>query len=142
MSGRWSSETANLQLGTMTMPTPITISLGQTAVQAELNDSATAKAIVEALPIEATAHRWGEEIYFSIDVQAAAEAGAGDVVEAGELAYWPPGSAFCIFFGPTPASRGDEIRAASPVNVIGRVQGDLAGLTRVPDGASVVIKRP
>jgi uncharacterized protein len=122
------------------MPTPILITAGQTTVRAELNDTATAQAVAAVLPIEATANRWGAEIYFSIDVQAPVEAGAREVVEAGELAYWPPGQAFCIFFGRTPASRGNEVRAASAVNIIGRVQDDLASLNDVPDGAAVVIE--
>jgi hypothetical protein len=123
------------------MSKPISIIVGQTAIRAELNDTPTARAIIETLPIEAQANRWGAEIYFSIDAPVPLETEAREVVEAGELAYWPPGRAFCIFFGPTPASRGDEIRAASPVNIIGRIQGDLAGLDEVPDGASIVIER-
>jgi hypothetical protein len=126
--------------GVVRMPMHVIITAGQTTIQAELNDSATAKAIAAALPIEARANRWGAEIYFSIDIQAALEEDARDVVEAGELGYWPPGSAFCIFFGRTPASRGDEIRAASEVNIIGRVQGDLPALGNVPDGACVVVR--
>ena len=122
------------------MPKQIIITAGQTAIQAELNDSATAEAIAAVLPIEARANSWGAEIYFSIDVQAALEEGARDVVEAGDLAYWPPGSAFCIFFGRTPASSGDEIRAASAVNIIGRVKGGLTPLGGVSDGASVTIR--
>jgi len=62
-------------------------------------------------------------------------------MEAGELAYWPPGQAFCIFFGPTPASKGNEIRAASAVNIVGRITGDLSGLVDVPDGAEVKIEK-
>lgn len=126
--------------GVVRMPKRITITAGRTAIQAELNDSATAEAIAAVLPIEARANRWGAEIYLSIEVQAALEEGARDVVEAGDLAYWPPGSAFCIFFGRTPASSGNEIRAASAVNIVGRVQGDLISLGDVPDGASVTIR--
>ena len=94
-------------------------------VQAELtNDNPeTAKAIWEALPLEARANTWGDEIYFSIPVSIEAE-NPKAVVDLGDLGYWPPGNAFCIFFGPTPMSRGDEIRPASPVNVFGRVIGD------------------
>jgi hypothetical protein len=122
------------------MPTPIIITAGQTTIRAELNDTATARAIAGVLPIKASANRWGAEIYFSIDVQVPAEAGARDVVEAGELAYWPPRQAFCIFFGRTPASRGNEIRAASAVNIIGRIQDAATALNAVPDGASVVVE--
>ncbi len=118
----------------------ITITAGKTQFRAELNDTATALAIMEALPIEARANRWGGEIYFAIPVEAGLETGARDVVEAGELGYWPPGSAFCIFFGRTPASQGDEIRAASPVNIVGRIEGKLDKLWTVPDGAEVSLK--
>ncbi|OHB62846.1 MAG: hypothetical protein A2Y77_16815 [Planctomycetes bacterium RBG_13_62_9] len=118
----------------------ITITAGKAQFQAELNDTATALAIVKALPIDARANRWGGEIYFSIPVEAGPESGARAVVQAGELGYWPPGSAFCIFFGATPASGGDEIRAASPVNIVGRIEGELDQLWNVPDGAKVSLR--
>ena len=123
------------------MSVAIRITAGDLAVEAELNDSATAKKIAESLPIEGAGQRWGEEIYFSIPVEAAEEADAREVVELGELGFWPPGNAFCIFFGRTPASSDDEIRAASAVNVIGKLTGDFAGLTNVPNGAAVVIEK-
>ncbi|MEJ2705816.1 MAG: cyclophilin-like fold protein [Sedimentisphaerales bacterium] len=109
-------------------------------VEAELNDSPTAKAIYGILPIEALAQRWGGEIYFSVSAEAALEADSREVLEAGELGYWPPGSAFCIFFGPTPSSQGDEIRAASAVNVIGKLKGDWSGLWDVNSGDSVTVE--
>jgi hypothetical protein len=62
-------------------------------------------------------------------------------VEAGDLGYWPPGRAFCIFFGPTPASEGGEIRPASPVNVVGRVAGDPTVFRKVRAGTRVRIER-
>jgi hypothetical protein len=107
-----------------------------------LTDSPAALAVAAALPIQARASTWGDEIYFSIPVKAQLEAGAGDVREIGDLAYWPPGRAFCVFFGPTPASRGNEPRAASPVNVLGRLDigpETVAGLKQVPPGARVVL---
>jgi len=111
-------------------------------VYADLTDEnpKTARALWDALPIEARANTWGDEIYFSIPVEAEAE-NPKEVVELGDLGYWPPGSAFCIFFGPTPASRGDEIRPASPVNVIGRIDGDPLVFRKVRGGEEVVIKR-
>ena len=121
------------------MPTPIIIKAGPTTVRAELNDTMTAQAVARALPIESEVTRWGGEIYFSIPVEVDLEEGAREVLEAGELACWPSGNVFCIFFGPTPASIENEIRAASPVNVVGRIQGDLERLWRVLDGASVSI---
>ena len=106
-------------------------------VEAELNESNTAQSIWEALPFEARVNTWGEEIYFAIPVKTGQEKGAREVVSPGELGYWPPGHAFCIFFGPTPASRGDEIRAASAVNIIGKVLGDPKVFLKVKDGAKV-----
>jgi hypothetical protein len=105
-----------------------------------LNDSPTAKAVADALVIRAKAQRWGGEIYFSIAVTADLEQDAREVLEPGELGYWPTGAAFCIFFGATPASQGDEIRAASAVNIVGRIKGDLSELWDVPDGADVSIE--
>jgi hypothetical protein len=122
------------------MPKQIKITAGQIQVEAELNDSLTAKSIVDALPIKGRGNRWGEEIYFAIPVAADLDEGARDVLEAGELGYWPSGNAFCVFFGPTPASQGDEIRAASAVTIIGKVKGDLSELPNVPDGADVLIE--
>ena len=107
---------------------------------AVLNDSKSAQAIFAALPIEATANTWGEEIYFAIPVRLEAE-NPREVVEPGALGYWPKGNAFCIFFGPTPASRGEEIRPASPVNPIGKVLGDLEPLKKVRAGDKVRIER-
>jgi hypothetical protein len=118
----------------------ITITAGKARFQAQLNDTTTALAIIEALPIDARANRWGGEIYFSIPVEAGIETGAREVVQAGEIGFWPPGSAFCIFFGRTPASEGDEIRAASAVNIVGQIEGKLDDLWNVPDGVKVVLR--
>jgi len=111
-------------------------------VQAELTDEnpETAKAIWEALPLEARANTWGDEIYFSIPVSIEAE-NPKAVVDLGDLGYWPPGNAFCIFFGPTPMSRGDEIRPASPVNVFGRVIVDPKVFKAVRGGEKVRLER-
>ncbi len=90
--------------------------------------------------MKAGANRWGGEIYFSIPVEAGLETGAREVVQPGEIGYWPPGSAFCIFFGRTPASEGEEIRAASPVNIVGRLEGPLDDLWNVADGTDVSLR--
>lgn len=118
----------------------IKITAGDVSAQAELNETETAKAIWEALPIEGQANTWGDEIYFSIPVQLDVEKGQA-TVELGDLGYWAPGTAFCIFFGPTPVSRGDEIRPASPVTVLGRVLGDPTLFKAVADGTRVLIER-
>lgn len=119
----------------------ILIKAGGKSFEAELNDSVTGKAILDAIPIRANGQRWGGEIYFSIGMSFELEDGSREVMEEGELVYWPPGQAFCIFFGPTPASKGNEIRAASAVNIVGRITGDLSGLQDVPDGAVVSIEK-
>ena len=99
----------------------VTFQIGDVAVQAEWNDSETARKIRDALPLEATGSYWGGEIYFGIPVSANLEPDARDVVEPGTVAYWAEGQCLCIFWGPTPASHGSECRAASEVNVVGRV---------------------
>jgi len=107
---------------------------------AELNDTRTADAIWEALPISAAGNTWGDEIYFSIPVKLQEE-NAQAVVSLGDLGYWPRGHAFCIFFGPTPVSRGQEIRPASPVNIFGRVVGDPKVFKKVRDGEIVTVEQ-
>lgn len=119
----------------------IKITSGNITAYAELNDSPTARAILDALPMEARANTWGDEIYFAIPVKCAQEPDAREIVQVGELGYWPPGHAFCIFFGPTPASHGDEIRAASAVNIIGKVEGDARVFKRMRDGDEIVLSR-
>jgi len=118
----------------------IRITAGAVSAEARLNESKTAAAIWDALPIEAKGQTWGDEIYFDIGLSAPAEK-AREVVDVGDLAYWPPGQAFCIFFGPTPASRGDECRAASAVNVVGKIVGDARVFTKVRSGSRVTIER-
>ena len=115
----------------------IEIAVENITAYATLDGSPTADAVWEALPFTAQGHRWGEEIYFEIPVRLAQSAKARDVLDAGELGYWPVGHAFCIFWGPTPASRGSEIRAYTPVNVFGRLEGDSRVFQTVPDGAQI-----
>lgn len=122
------------------MANKIKITAGPVTATAELNESQTAQKIWDALPIDGEANTWGEEIYFGIPVACDYE-DAQEVVDLGDLGYWKPGSAFCIFFGRTPMSRGDEIRPASAVNVFGRVEGDPKVFKSVPDGADVRIER-
>jgi hypothetical protein len=119
----------------------ITIAAGPVTMEARLNDSPTARLIWEALPVAGQANTWGDEIYFTIPVQAEEAPDARADVAVGELGYWPVGEAFCIFFGPTPVSTGGEPRAASPVNIVGRVLGDATQFRRVPPGATVMLER-
>jgi len=116
----------------------IRISAGGIEATAELNDTSTAQAIWEALPVKGRVNLWGDEIYFSIPVSLKLEAGQ-EVVSIGDLGYWPDGNAFCIFFGPTPVSRTDEIRPASQVTVFGKVIGDATIFTKVAEGMKITI---
>ncbi|UCH01330.1 MAG: DUF3830 family protein [Candidatus Bathyarchaeota archaeon] len=112
-------------------------------VLAELYDDKnpkTAKAIWSALPLKGSVNTWGDEIYFSIAVDIGRE-NPQQVVEKGEIGYWPPGQAFCIFFGPTPASVQNEIRAASPVNVFGKVANNPDIFKKVQDGDEIIIEK-
>ena len=117
----------------------ITIQAGDVLINAELNDTDTANTVWDALPIQANGNTWGHEIYFQIHVESSLE-NSQETVELGDLAYWPPGSAFCLFFGRTPASQGDEIRPASEVTVIGKMHGDIDSLKSVGSGSLIVIE--
>jgi hypothetical protein len=119
----------------------IVIEAGPLTLAAELNDSPTSDLIWDALPISARANTWGDEVYFRIPVAASQEDDARADVAVGELGYWPVGSAFCIFFGPTPASTGAQPRAASPVNIVGSVVGDATALRQVRSGAPVKLTK-
>lgn len=119
----------------------IRITAGSVVVEATLNETPTAQAIWQALPLEARANTWGDEIYFSIPVHLDEAKDAREVVDLGDLGYWSPGHAFCIFFGRTPMSLGNEIRPASAVNVFGRIETDATILKRVPDGARIRIEQ-
>ncbi len=101
----------------------------------------TVKAIVEALPISGIVNRWGDEIYFETDIEIDIEENSKEIVELGDLAYWIPGRAICIFFGKTPISDDDVIRPASAVNVIGKVLGDLEEFKKAEDGDEIEILR-
>ncbi|MEE9152550.1 MAG: cyclophilin-like fold protein [candidate division NC10 bacterium] len=117
----------------------ILIKTGDVTTQGVLNDTSTANAVWEALPVTGKTNTWGDEIYFAIPVKEELEPTARETVEKGDLGYWPPGRAFCIFFGPTPASTGTEIRPASAVNIIGHIEGDPAIFKKVKDGARIQI---
>jgi len=118
----------------------ITITVKDVKMSAELNDSNTAQKIWKALPIEGSVNTGGDEIYFSIPVDVGLE-NAKAVVSEGDLGYWPPGNAFCIFFGLTPASHGDEIKPASPVNIFGKVIGDSTVFKKVRSGAKIIVEK-
>lgn len=119
----------------------ITISIEGKSYTAELNDSPTARKISEILPINGSINLWGGEIYFNIPVTAKKEANARTKLDIGELGYWPEGTAFCIFFGPTPVSTDDNPCAYTPVNIIGKIKGDAAPLKMVSNGAKISVTK-
>jgi uncharacterized protein len=106
----------------------------EAGITVELGEGPTAEALWEALPIESRASLWGEEIYFPISLSSEGEPDAREEVEVGTVAYWPPGDALCLFFGPTPASTGERPRAASPVTVVGKVASGIEDCRRVSSG--------
>jgi len=114
-------------------------SIGVVEVELTGRNSKTAEAIIKAAPFESRVNLWGQEIYFSTPVRVGQEVGS-EVVERGDVAYWPPGNAICLFFGPTPVSKSGEIRPASPVNVFGRVVGDPDRLKAVKSGEKVRVE--
>jgi uncharacterized protein len=118
----------------------IRIRAGNIDLQAELNNTKTATALYDILPLEGKANTWGEEIYFPIPLDLEIEDGK-EIVEMGNLGYWPDGNSLCIFFGPTPASRKNEIRAASPVTVIGRLTGNPRLLKQISSGTMVIVEQ-
>ena len=119
----------------------IRITIEEVNLVAELAQTASADALWDALPLSAQAHRWGDELYFSVPFQVPLESNACAVVQEGDVAYWPDGPALCFFFGPTPVSRSGEIRAAAPVNICGRIRDDKSVLKQVSDNTLVTLTR-
>jgi len=118
----------------------IVIKMGIREFFATLNGSSTAGKVWDALPMKSFTSTWGDEIYFQIPVKAPVEEGyAQETVEIGDVAFWPEGSCFCIFFGPTPVSKRGEIRPASTVNVIGKIEGDWQALKQVKPDETVIV---
>ena len=124
------------------MPTPIIFEAGKAVLEGALNDSPTARLLAQRLPFTFKMSRWGDEYYGDIGAKLGAEEApdARDDMKVGELAYWLPGNALCVFFGPTPASKGAEPKAASPVNPVGNVQGDLKALKALGRSIQVTVK--
>jgi uncharacterized protein len=118
----------------------IAIRIGTLSMEAELNETPTAQKIAAALPLRTSFNTWGDEIYFAIPVDADLDDSAQDVVELGDLGYWPPGKAWCIFFGQTPVSQPGKIMPASAVNVIGKVLGDATQFKTVMREREVIVE--
>ena len=118
----------------------IAIRIGTLSMEAELNDTPTAQKIAAALPLRTSFNTWGDEIYFAIPVNANLDDSAQEVVEVGDLGYWPPGKAWCIFFGQTPVSQPGKIMPASAVNVIGKVLGEATQFKTVMREREVIVE--
>jgi uncharacterized protein len=118
----------------------IAIRIGTLSMEAELNETPTAQKIAAALPLRTSFNTWGDEIYFAIPVDADLDNSAQDVVELGDLGYWPPGKAWCIFFGQTPVSQPGKIMPASAVNVIGKILGDATQFKTVMREREVIVE--
>ena len=116
----------------------IKIEFENITIEADLNNSETANNIKKLLPISNTVNIWGDEIYFPVDINDE-EISAKETVELGDIGYWPPGNAFCLFFGLTPLSQGEEIRPASPINIIGKIRGEINILKKVKSGEKVIV---
>ena len=123
------------------MERKIKITAGAVEADAELLETSTADAIWNALPFESTCSLWGDEIYFTISLSHDLEQDARETVDRGDLGFWPQGPAFCVFFGPTPISSGDQIKPASAVNVFGRVIGDSTIFKQVASGTPVKVEK-
>ena len=118
----------------------LTITAGGVGIQVKTLDTPTAEAIVAACPIKSSVSTWGEEVYFTTPVSVEREHGAKVVVDKGEVAYWPDGDAIAIGFGPTPISKGGEMRLASPCNIWGRALDDVKALSAIKSGVEVTVE--
>jgi len=124
----------------MSEPKRVKVSAGVVAAHATLNETVAAQRIWDALPLEFRVSTWGDELYGSMPLDVPLE-NPQEVVGIGDLAFWPPGHAFCVFFGPTPASVGDEPRAASEVTVFGHIDGDATVFRAVQSGTRVKVEQ-
>jgi len=131
MKGKKSHETAK----------GLVVKSGNIVLDIKLYPTATAEKIWEMAPFSSHANRWGDEVYFSVPLSLSLEEDARDVLEKGEVGYWPPGKAIAILFGPTPASLKDECRTASPVNVFGKIEEKLDLLKEIKDGDNIEVER-
>ena len=122
------------------MDRKINIRFDSIVVTAILNTSNTSNLIWKNLPISSSTNTWGDEIYFTIPVSDK-EIDSQEIVDLGDVGFWPPGNAFCLFFGQTPLSSKGNIKPASPVNVIGKLEGDINILKSIPSGEKVVVEK-
>ncbi|MCK9274967.1 MAG: cyclophilin-like fold protein [Syntrophales bacterium] len=121
------------------MPLPVTIIFNDISVKGELFDSPCSQAIAGRLPIESVFEQWGDEFYFPVNANLSLDESATTNVNTGDIGYWPPGDALCIFFGPTPMSTGPKPVPAGKVNLIGRIFGDASELKNAKSAAVIRI---
>ncbi|GLO60323.1 hypothetical protein MACH09_08310 [Vibrio sp. MACH09] len=118
----------------------IEVKVGTITLDIQLNESDTASELLSELPIRSRVRRWGDEIYFPTPVDMDVSADAQEIVEVGDVAFWPPDQALCLFFGPTPCSQNGKPQAASAVNVVGKLLGDVTILARVTDNSQIEVR--
>ena len=123
------------------MATKIVIEAEGHEISAELSDSAAARAVAAALPTSPRMSRWGDEYYGSVGLDIGEDVSARELMEVGEIAFWPPGKALCIFFGRTPASTDERPKAASAVLPVGRVIGGLAAMKGMGPSVRMVFRK-
>lgn len=123
------------------MSRKVLIQLDKIKVEVELNDSVTADKIYDALPIESIGNLWGDEVYFRTDIVSQIDETAKVTVELGDIAFWPPSNALCIFYGKTPVSTDEEIKPASAVNIVGKVTSDIEILKKLKEGAEIKVTK-
>ncbi|HTM60735.1 MAG TPA: cyclophilin-like fold protein [Burkholderiales bacterium] len=119
----------------------VRITAGKVTLQAELRDTPTTRALAEALPFEASAQTWGDEVYFSTPVSAKLEPDAKQVVEPGTVCFWTEGDALALPFGRTPISTDDKPKLANRCNVLGNIVGDAKALAGIKAGAKVRVEK-
>jgi hypothetical protein len=119
----------------------IIIQIGNQTYEADLYEGKGPTAFYNSLPLEIRMSRWGDEFYGSCSAPVKEDNTLRDLYEEGEIAFWPPGNAFCIFFGPTPASSDSRPRMASPGIPLGKIKGNTAGLRQLGSSVKATIKK-
>lgn len=122
------------------MPVKIRIKVNDIELDGELLDTATARSVADALPIDTRPNEWGDEFYFEIPVGMPLDDTATTKVSVGDIGYWPPGKALAIFFGPTPMSTGSDPVPTSAVNPVGRIMGDATVLKKAKGAKRIHIE--
>jgi hypothetical protein len=119
----------------------VRISADSASFEIVLKDTPTAKALVAALPFEARAQTWGEEVYFTTPVSAKLEPDAKQIVEPGTVCFWTEGDALALPYGRTPISTDERPKLASRCNVLGHIEGDPQELRKIRAGDRISVSR-